>query len=393
MKHCVRYLETLQGEIAPTGRKPEVRLEGRIWTMRICLISVEIFAWGKYGGFGRATRVIGRELVKRGHEVSAVVPRRSGQRLLEKLDGITVYGFSPFAPWRAKRWLKECDAEIYHSCEPSLATYLAWKAMPDRKHMVTLRDPRDSSDWKKEYKLPSLNKLQVLHNYLYENNRLVRNVIPRLDEVYTTSEFLIPKVRSIYDLPRDPKFLPTPVDVPEEVKKADTPTVCYMARLDRRKRPELFLNLARKFPSVEFIAVGKSRDRRWDEYLRKKYTGLSNLKMVGFVDQFNSNQHSDILNKSWIMVNTSTREALPNAFLEAAAHRCAIMSSVNPDEFALKFGYYAQKDDFEVGLDYLLENERWKQRGRLAYEYVRDKFILEKAMDRHIETYKKLLGY
>jgi len=34
--------------------------------MRVCLISVEIFAWGKYGGFGRATRLIGRELAKRG---------------------------------------------------------------------------------------------------------------------------------------------------------------------------------------------------------------------------------------------------------------------------------------------------------------------------------------
>ena len=38
--------------------------------MRICLIAVELFAWGKYGGFGRATRTIGRELVKRGIAVS-----------------------------------------------------------------------------------------------------------------------------------------------------------------------------------------------------------------------------------------------------------------------------------------------------------------------------------
>jgi len=44
--------------------------------MRVCLICVEIFAWGKYGGFGRATRLIGRELAKRGVEVFAVVPRK-----------------------------------------------------------------------------------------------------------------------------------------------------------------------------------------------------------------------------------------------------------------------------------------------------------------------------
>lgn len=63
--------------------------------MRICLISVEIFAWGKYGGFGRATRLIGRELVKRGVEVYAVVPRRNEQRPVEDLDGIRVLGFEP----------------------------------------------------------------------------------------------------------------------------------------------------------------------------------------------------------------------------------------------------------------------------------------------------------
>ena len=61
--------------------------------MHICLISVEIFAWGKYGGFGRATRTIGRELVKRGIQVSAIVPRRSGQNEIELLDEIKVLGF------------------------------------------------------------------------------------------------------------------------------------------------------------------------------------------------------------------------------------------------------------------------------------------------------------
>ena len=71
--------------------------------MRICLISVEIFAWGKFGGFGRATRLIGRELAKRGHEVLAIVPRRQDQGQVEILDGITVLGFSPWQPFAASK--------------------------------------------------------------------------------------------------------------------------------------------------------------------------------------------------------------------------------------------------------------------------------------------------
>jgi len=75
--------------------------------MKICLICVEIFAWGKYGGFGRATRMIGRELVKRGLDVYAVVPRRQGQKSVENLDGIMVLGFSPAFPWTAKRLFRK----------------------------------------------------------------------------------------------------------------------------------------------------------------------------------------------------------------------------------------------------------------------------------------------
>jgi glycogen synthase len=42
--------------------------------MRICFVTPEVFAWGYHGGFGFITRTLGRELAKRGHEVSVVTP-------------------------------------------------------------------------------------------------------------------------------------------------------------------------------------------------------------------------------------------------------------------------------------------------------------------------------
>jgi hypothetical protein len=101
--------------------------------MRVCLLSMEIFAWGKHGGYGRATRIIGRELVRRGVEVSAVVPLRGNQRPVEQLDGIHVLGFSPRTPWQAAKLIRECNAEIYHSQEPSFTTYLAQQKMPGQQ--------------------------------------------------------------------------------------------------------------------------------------------------------------------------------------------------------------------------------------------------------------------
>ena len=360
--------------------------------MKICLISVEIFAWGKYGGFGRATRTIGRELAKRGIEVHAVVPRRADQRPVENLDGITVHSFSPWRPWDAKEILREIDADIYHSCEPSLATYFAQRARPHAKHMVTFRDPRDSRDWWMEFVNPSLSHLQVIHNYAYENNPLVRHSIRRMDRVFTIARCLVPKVARMYRCKSPPEFLPTPVNVPPGYQKSGTPTVCYMARLDRRKRPELFLDLAEQFPDVQFIAAGKSRDAAYDKHLREKYAHVANLEMTGFIDQFSSPRHSEILEKSWIMVNTATREALPNSFIEAMSFGCALLSAVNPDDVASRFGYHVTNDDFADGLSRLLADDKWRTAGRQGYEYTLETFETDRSISRHLAIYDELLN-
>jgi len=359
--------------------------------MRICLVSVEIFAWGKYGGFGRATRTIGSELAKRGHEVFAVVPRREGQAAVEQLDGMTVLSFPPRRSLASAQLLREANAEIYHSCEPSFATYLASRAMPDRVHVVTCRDPRDWEDWKTELALPSRSRLRVIGNYLYENGPLVRRGVQRADVVYTAAKCLIPKAQAMYRLPTPPIFLPTPIPIPDTVQKAPVPTVCFVGRLDRRKRPELFLKLAERFPDVKFIAVGASNDREWDRHLHERYGSLPNLEMRGFVDQFRSDELSRILGASWIIMNTSAREGLPNSMLEAAAHRCAILSSVDPDGFAVNFGLHVQDDDFEAGLRQLIAEDRWRERGQAAWRYVAETFATEPAIDAHVAAYSQLL--
>jgi glycosyltransferase involved in cell wall biosynthesis len=359
--------------------------------MRICLICVEIFAWGKYGGFGRATRTIGRELAKRGHEVFAVVPRREGQGPVEQLDGMTVLSFPPRNLYASAALLRQVDAQIYHSCEPSFATYLASRHLPDRVHVVTCRDPRDWEDWKTEFALPSRSRLRVVANYMYENGPFVRRGVQRADAVYTAAKCLVPKAQAMYRLQTQPVFLPTPIPIPEAVTNASEPTVCFVGRLDRRKRPELFLSLAERFPEVKFIAVGASNDKEWDRHLHERYGRLPNLDMRGFVDQFRGDELSRILSASWIIANTSAREGLPNSMIEAAAHRCAILSSVDPDDFAVRFGVHVKDDDFASGLRYLLEQDRWLERGLAAWRYTAATFATDPAIDGHIAAYAKLL--
>jgi glycosyltransferase involved in cell wall biosynthesis len=364
-----------------------------VWrsAVRVCLVSVEIFAWGKYGGFGRATRTIGRELVRRGHDVVAVVPRRPGQSPVEELDGMTVLSFPPGRWLASAELLRQADADVYHSCEPSLATWVAARTMPDRIHVVTCRDPRDRRDWLTEFALPSRSRLRVVANYVYENGPLVRRGVRRADAVYAAAKCLVPKAQAVYGLRTPPGFLPTPIEIPTAVEKAAEPTVCFVGRLDRRKRPEAFFRLVERFPHVHFIAVGASNDPAWDRQLRQRYGGRPNLDMRGFIDQFGTNELGEILGRSWIIINTSAREGLPNSLLEAAAHRCAILSQVDPDGFASGFGWHAVDGDFEAGLRHLLEEDRWRERGLAACRYVAGTFETGQAIERHLQEYGALV--
>ena len=142
---------------------------------------------------------------------------------------------------------------------------------------------------------------------------------------------------------------------------------------------------------MKFIAVGASHDKAWDASLRKSYENLPNLEMPGFVDQFENKKLEDIYEQSWILVNTAAREGLPNSFIEAASHRCAILSSVDPDQFASQFGYFAKKDNFIQGLKFLLENDRWKAFGEEGYRYVKETFATNVAIDHHIKIYESFL--
>jgi hypothetical protein len=93
------------------------------------------------------------------------------------------------------------------------------------------------------------------------------------------------------------------------------------------------------------------------------------------------------------MVNTSTKEALPNnAFLEATAHKCALLAGLDyEDNFAANFGYCARNLDFEKGLSWLLENDRWRERGEAGYAHVKDEYRTDLVIDQHLRVYESVL--
>ena len=374
--------------------------------MRVCFIVSEIFNWGFYGGFGALTRTVGSELAKKGIEVFVLMPKSSNtQRTIEKLENMIIIGlptkkhsFTFNVSRRARRFLKLIDADIYHSEEPSIATYVATKGETKKKHVVTFQDPRDLDTAKllwgldlPSYKKNALRRWLLKYSYILEQI-FIRKGVHQADKLCCQAKYIIPKTVAMYKLQSPPGFLPNPVSIPKTIgKKADEPTVCFLNRWDGVKRPELFIELAGRFPDVKFIMMGATRSQKRERAIRDRGQKIPNLEIQGFV---NEEMKSEILEKSWIYVNSSLRECLPVAFLEAAANRCAILSSENPDGFADNFGYRVRSSDLEgyvEGLRFLMEDERWKVKGEKGFEYVRQVHQMDKVINQHINIYRSLL--
>lgn len=370
--------------------------------MRVCFISDQIFHWGKYGGFGYIVRTLGRELVKRGLEVYAIVLRRKGQRVYEYLDGIHVIGYDSIKQLR--RLIKEFNlinhVDIFHSEEPSSITWEIIKLCPNAKHVITFQDPRDIHDYSIEFSYACPDKWRNpifrirTKAWLLWEWYLIRKACLRADALFSQALFVIPKIIRIWRINRKIGFLPNPVSIPHrKLRKAPTPTVCFLGRWDPRKRVEWFFELAKRFPNVKFIAMGRAHDENRDKYLRNKYSKLKNVLMPGFVSE---EEKSKYLEECWILILPSARECLPVAFLEALAHRCAILSQHNPDRLTTLAGYHVKNGTFKeyvYGLNYLLKQDRWLELGKRGFEHVKRVYELNKVIQLHINVYKRVLGH
>ena len=173
-------------------------------------------------------------------------------------------------------------------------------------------------------------------------------------------------------------FLPNIVDLkPGKVTKHPKPRVVFLARHDPIKRPWLFVELARRFPRVEFLMLGQSHFRgpgSWEPF------GLpNNLVMVGHVD---GEEKRKLLSSAWALINTSIHEALATSFLEALVCETPLLCCTNQEELVSRFGIFTGRYDgdgmqslprFTVGLLELLEDRCLRtslgQRGREWVEH------------------------
>jgi len=387
--------------------------------MKVCFLVSEYFDWGGvHGGVGRLTKTLAENLCKRGLDVHVLVPRREyGQPKEAVINGVPIHTFgvtrfrtlyySGLVPI-VKKIAQQIGADIYHSEGETQFILLVESATKDAKHIVTCQDPEfdvPTDLWKKWRKTPYYSwefsrknplrdKVSLLTQRLFYR-WMVKRGLQNADMVFSQTHYQIPLIKHTFKLPYNPQFLPNPVEVPNyKLRKNDQPTVLYLARLDPVKRPWIFFKVAKKMPDVQFVYTGKSHVPWFDAKMRHVASKIPNLVGLGHIFE---DEIKRLLEKSWILMNCSIKEALPVSWLEACAYQNAIVSCRNADNFASNFGVHIKDeenvDEYVKAIRFLISDQTYLKACQiLGYDYVNENHELNKVLNKHMRIYESLVS-
>lgn len=374
--------------------------------LKVCLVSAEYFKWPPHGGFGWITRKLGAELVKRGVEVEAFImaadyAKRVPVGCYEDVDGVSVKTLPRIRHKLTKGCLYKTDADIIHSESCPVETALTFYNNPDTPKLLTFQDLRSYKErhdlfykggetYSVEWSLPSAKMLPV---YWVTWFLAKRNVFGA-DVVSCQAHLLKPKVKTIFGYGGPLAFLPNFVDMPvSNCAKSKRPSVVWLGRLDHVKHPELMFALAEKMPEVDFYVLGHSHFPDRERWYQNRY-GNNKVKNVFLLGHQEGAVKEVILSKAWVLLNTSYYECMPISFLEALAHKCALLSTRNPDGYTERFGYFdgsCSVAGLKRGLECLLMDDAWRGKGEAGYSHVLKHHETGRCLSQHINLYRRMV--
>lgn len=127
---------------------------------------------------------------------------------------------------------------------------------------------------------------------------------------------------------RDAVHVPSCYCPPPAASRARGELVLWVAMLRATKRPELFLELARRLPDRRFAMIGGPAlgDRALFERIQAEARSLPNVEFAGFLPLAEVETWFD---RARLLVNTSRYEGMPNTFLQAWARGVPTIGTVD----------------------------------------------------------------
>lgn len=385
-----------------------------------------------HGGFGFLTKQKAEYLVNMGHEVHVFIPASSYDRthnanvdldingvklhLYKAMDKLSEKRLKRIVAQFSQHWLRnkhldralaKFPVDIYQSEEPGLFSKQSLKF--SRNHLIIFQNPFDEEDFKimakayndyldldKQQTRSTSKKSSRLSRYFAKRSRdYVREMLKEFDPamVYAAANFISEKVKKMYILNYLPGHLPNPMDILEgDIEKSKTPSVVWIGRWDPQKRPDIALKVAASMPDVNFYFIGKATEHevylKKEIYLKDQYKSFSNIHFEEFISE---ERKGELLKQAWILLNTSVREGLPVTFLEAMVRKTCIVSEVDPDGYATRFGVAVREGKYAEAIRMAINGGLYMEKGKLGFEHAVAVHEISSVMNKHVEIYGKII--
>lgn len=180
----------------------------------------------------------------------------------------------------------------------------------------------------------------------YVKDRDHAGEIVNADRIVVQSDTQRQLVRELFQ--KDAVVLPSSHDVPPyTVAKSDPPTVIFVAHIGRRKRAELFVELARRCNDLNarFLVVGDFTDATYEHEVRNKAVGLGTVEFLGPKPIEETNR---LIGEASLLVSTTDpgREGYPNVFMQAWLRETPVASlAFDPDGVIAANGFLGVRAD------------------------------------------------
>ena len=363
--------------------------------MKICVVSLNIVPFfqsdkrSQFGGAEVQAAFVANALSHAGHDVSLVVSDLGDGDALpytaynayNSSDGVPGFRFiSPRTPG-ILRALREADADVYYQRNSGMVTGVT--GMFCRRHNRTFvfggGSPIDYSIRKAEIR--SLrDKLIFYYGLRAADGVIVQNEEQRIEAAHAVS---VP-IRTI----------PNGVITTDAGAHEERDSVVWIGAVRSLKRPDWFVELARRMPQQKFVLIGGAVGSD-PEYAKRVFAECEQLENIEATGRIANQQVQEYLQRAKVLVNTSEFEGFPNVYLEAWKYGVPVVS-VNDVDGMIAGGelgaIVASLDDMDMALRSLLEdNERLRAMGQRGRQLVEDRFSAAALAPQYDSFFSELL--
>lgn len=163
-----------------------------------------------------------------------------------------------------------------------------------------------------------------------------------------------------------------------------------------QKKPERFLELARRLPEVEFTMIGppNNDDPTHYEVISEQAANISNLNFIGYVDP---DEIHEFYRTAIALVNTSDYEGFPNVFLEAWRYATPVISLHHPFDGLIEsenLGIYTgSMEQLSDSIENLTSDaDLCEEIGMNAREFMCNNYTLDKVIEQYDQLFQSLVS-